>query len=598
MAANGQEGVKVSGGFKFGPGGYYPPPREKQLKSLLTGARAEPQAGGMYLITEAKFETFLEDGQREMLVESAQCLYNERGDQAVHSEGPLSVKAADGKFSIAGDGFRWQTNSTLFISNRVHTIVHPELLQPQAPNARTNKPAPGEKGIEIFSEHFDYAGDNGLGNYRSNVRVKGTDLDMSAAKLQFLLPMKPPRQLQRLTAEENVVVNSGEVQAKGQRLNYAPETGLIHISGEPSWEASPRKGHGDELSIDRSNHIFRAIGHAYLEMPGEGAVVFFPAATAASTNSLSASNQIVQIKCDSYEIQTNSANFQGPVLVTDRAGERTQGTLTCGQMTATFSGTNQMERMVARENVIIAQESKRFTADKAVFTGTNGILELTGNPKWQDGTREGKGDTLLMDVRSNELLARENASLRLPAEALGASERRSVGVSERQSVGASERGEREFADIFAREYRLGTNSALFQGGVRVIHPQMKLNCKTLSFDVPEGSQRAQTMIAQDSVDFDLVDEKGQNIRGTGQKAVYTYNATAAGTNDLVELTGNAMLTMTNGSSFQNSIIILDRANGKVMAPGKYVIHGVTTANASVTNTVFSPKTGSKKKKSS
>ena len=59
MAANGQEGVKVSGGFKFGPGGYYPPPREKQLKSLLTGARAEPQPGGMYLITDAKFETYL-----------------------------------------------------------------------------------------------------------------------------------------------------------------------------------------------------------------------------------------------------------------------------------------------------------------------------------------------------------------------------------------------------------------------------------------------------------------------------------------------------------------------------------------------------------
>ena len=277
------------------------------------------------------------------------------------------------------------------------------------------------------------------------------------------------------------------------------------------------------------------------------------------------------------------------MLVTDRVGERTRGTLSCGQMTATFSGTNQMERMVARENVIIAQESKRFTADKAVFTGTNGILELTGNPKWQDGTREGKGDTLLMDVRRNELLARENGSLRLPAEALGASERR--------SVGASERGKREFADIFAREYRLGTNSAFFQGGVKVIHPQMNLNCKTLSFDVPEGSERAQTMVAQDSVDFDLVDEKGQKIRGTGQRAVYTYNATAAGTNDLVEMTGNAMLTMTNGSSFQNSIIILDRANGKVMAPGKYQIHGVTTASASLTNTAFSPKAKSKKKKS-
>jgi len=96
--ANGQEGVEVSGGFKFGPGGYYPSPHEKQLKSLLTGARAEPQPGGMYLITDAKFETFLEDGQPEMLVESPQCLYNERGDQTVRRQslGPGSSRPGDG----------------------------------------------------------------------------------------------------------------------------------------------------------------------------------------------------------------------------------------------------------------------------------------------------------------------------------------------------------------------------------------------------------------------------------------------------------------------------------------------------------------------
>ena len=329
-------------------------------------------------------------------------------------------------------------------------------------------------------------------------------------------------------------------------------------------------------------------------MPGQGmgGSGFLPAAPTGSTNLLSETNQTIEIKCESYEIQTNSADFRGAVLVTDRAGERTQGTMSCGHMTATFSGTNQMERMVAQEKVIIAQESKRFTADQAVFTGTNGMLELTGNPKWHDGTREGKGDTLFMDVRRNELLAQENASLRLPAETFGQNSGRAKGAWERGSVRPSER---EFADIFAREYRLGTNAALFQGGVRVTHPQMTLNCETLSFDVPQGGGRAQTIIAQDSVDFDLVDEKGQKVCGTGQKAVYTYSVTGAGTNDLVELTGNSRLTMTNGSSFQNSIIIMDRANGKVMAPGKYIIHGVAAAGAGATNTVFSPKTKSKKK---
>src|SRR6266446_5683607 len=91
-----QEGLVVQN-FKFAPGGYYGPPHEKQLKSLLTGAKAQPQPGGIYLITDAKFETFLEDGRREMLVEAPQCLYDARGDESVHSEGPLSVKTADGK---------------------------------------------------------------------------------------------------------------------------------------------------------------------------------------------------------------------------------------------------------------------------------------------------------------------------------------------------------------------------------------------------------------------------------------------------------------------------------------------------------------------
>ena len=89
--ADGQEGLQVSAGFKFGPGGYYGPPYQKQLKSLLTGTKAQQQPGGLYLITDGKFETFLENGQREMLVEAPQCLYDERGDHSIRSTGPLRV---------------------------------------------------------------------------------------------------------------------------------------------------------------------------------------------------------------------------------------------------------------------------------------------------------------------------------------------------------------------------------------------------------------------------------------------------------------------------------------------------------------------------
>src|SRR5438034_1828425 len=105
--AEAQQGIVVQN-FKFAPGAYYPPPHEKQLKSLLTGAKAQPQPGGSYLITDGKFETFHETGEREMLAETPQCVYEEAGDHSLHSPGPLRLQAADGKFTITGEVFRWK----------------------------------------------------------------------------------------------------------------------------------------------------------------------------------------------------------------------------------------------------------------------------------------------------------------------------------------------------------------------------------------------------------------------------------------------------------------------------------------------------------
>lgn len=559
--------------FRFAPGGYYPPPHQKQLRSLLTGASAEQQPGGVSLIKEGKFETFLENGQGETVVEAPLCFYEEKGDHSLHSPGTLRVQTADGKFSITGEGFRYvQTNSSLFISNRAHTIIHPELLQAQTPGstARTNKTPNESKGMDIVSEAFDYVGETGVGNHRRNVHVSGPDLDMTAGNLQFLLPMKQ-RQLQRITAEENVVVRSGEVRATGERVNYAPDTGLIHISGEPKWQAVQREGQADELSIDRSNRIFRATGHAQMRLTGQGASAsaFLPAGLSTATNSANVRNQVVEIQSSSYEIRTNSAEFLSGVQVVERADGQPRSKLSCRDMMLRFAGTNQMESMVAQHNVIMEQGLKRFAAENAVFTGTNQVLTLTGNPSWQDGPRSGQGDIIFLDGRQNELTARGNASLHLPAGNIAPAE---FGAAKTPSA---PNPTNQMAEISAAEYTLGTNSAFFRGGVSVTHPQMNLNCKTLNLEALPGDATAHTLVARDTVTFDI-SEKDQKIHGTGQKAVYTYGVTGGRTNDLLELSGKPMLSMANGSTFENDIIILDRANGVLRAPGKYRIREAGT----------------------
>src|SRR6185295_6957259 len=100
--------------------------------------------------------TFKETGERVMHVEEPECIYDQ-GLRTVSSPGPLRVQTADSKFRIEGVGFRWQqTNTSLLISNRVHTWVHPDVLKERSASlAPANMPTMDE-GIEITSDTFEF----------------------------------------------------------------------------------------------------------------------------------------------------------------------------------------------------------------------------------------------------------------------------------------------------------------------------------------------------------------------------------------------------------------------------------------------------------
>ena len=107
--------------------------------------------------------------------------------------------------------------------------------------------------------------------------------------------------------------------------------------------------------------------------------------------------------------------------VSDRLGEQLQGEMSCGLMTLTLAGTNELQKMLAEHQVVIAQQDRQFTAEKAEYTGTNGVLDLTGNPAWRAGLREGKGDRMRVNLAREEMLVSGNAVMKLPAAELGQS---------------------------------------------------------------------------------------------------------------------------------------------------------------------------------
>src|SRR6266404_2649544 len=142
-------------GFKVAD--HYGPPYETQIKSLLQGGKATPLSGGKTLLSDGvTLQTFTETNTLQLIVKAPQCLYDSV-EQTASSAGPLRVQLPDGRFSTEGEGFLWrQTNSSLFISNHVHTLVHSDALQSPATNPQSKKSGTEAPPTDIVSDRFSY----------------------------------------------------------------------------------------------------------------------------------------------------------------------------------------------------------------------------------------------------------------------------------------------------------------------------------------------------------------------------------------------------------------------------------------------------------
>ena len=580
--------AQPEGGKGFKIPEYYDPPHETQMKSMLECARAQRQPDGRLLVNEAKWHTFRVSGEGELTAAAPQCFYDQR-QRTVSSSGPLHVETADGGFSIEGEGFLWrQTNSTLLVSNRVHTILHPELVGPQTATARTNTPAEAAPGIDIFSDQFEYAELSGIGVYQGNVRVAGTNLSSTSGRMTIVMPVTE-RRLQSLTATQNVVIDYETIHATGEQAYYSADTGLIQMSGQPqpTWRIEEKSGSGDELVFDRTNRVFNASGHARLKMPAQnmGASSFLARPETASAASPPPTNQFVDIQCDNYVLRTNLAVFGDQVHVSERLGDELQGEMSCRLMTLTFTGTNEFQKMVAEHQVVITREDKQFDAERAEYNGTNNLLDLTGNPGWRAGPRKGKGDWVRVNLAREDMFVRGHAFMEMPANELGQSAVTGLSATDR----AGSKGETNaLARILSEEYLVAPEQALFRGGVRIEHPHMKWSCEELTLlSPPELGKTGRMFIAEPAVVFDLLDDQGRNLHGTGKRAVCTRRVTATLTNDLMVLTGNPAILETTNLLGRNNIITLDLTSHKLVAPGKYYIRGTLPPQG--TNTFQPPK---------
>jgi len=104
---------------------FFPRPYHTQLRTLVKGATAEPAGPGRVLLKQVRVERFLENGQRELLIEAPECLYH-MDSKEITSAGPISAQSGDDRYKLSGVGFLFVyrgTNSSLIISNNVQTTI-------------------------------------------------------------------------------------------------------------------------------------------------------------------------------------------------------------------------------------------------------------------------------------------------------------------------------------------------------------------------------------------------------------------------------------------------------------------------------------------
>ncbi len=102
---------------------YFEPPHQMMMKSRLSGAEAQPLAGGLLVIRQLKLETFDTNGVPGLIVKAPECVYDTVHGLA-NSPGHLRLETADGSSHVEGDGFLWrQADSFLTISNHVQTVI-------------------------------------------------------------------------------------------------------------------------------------------------------------------------------------------------------------------------------------------------------------------------------------------------------------------------------------------------------------------------------------------------------------------------------------------------------------------------------------------
>lgn len=112
-----------------------------------------------------------------------------------------------------------------------------------------------------------------------------------------------------------------------------------------------------------------------------------------------------------FDYQRSIAVFEGNVRVVDP-----QVTMTCQKLYVYFDENNQIDSVVARENVHIIQADRHARAGRAVYRAAEGSIVLTEDARLQRGVEELQGDEIQIFTTSEKVIAKPARLVVIPIQ--------------------------------------------------------------------------------------------------------------------------------------------------------------------------------------
>lgn len=526
-------------------------------KWSLSGETAQNASKDDVLLTGARMAFFDDKGGTNLIVVTPKCVYRTKA-KLVTSPEAIQVSTGNGGMSIEGVGFEFlQADTSLIISNQVRATIRKDLAGSKSMlGGQTNalaaisgthaeSAAASNQVVHIFADQFRFQTNRGV--FLGRVRVNDPQGTLVCEVLTIELT-EPTRRIERITAEQQVVVESGETRASGDKGVYELVGDRVTITGSPAWRLGAREGWADELIFERATNRFRALRNVRMRLPPGtlNQTGFLLSEKASSSSATESARRPADVVCDEFEFVSGSPGktasvtvCRGNVVIDDERGK-----LRCALLTIESTLDNKRtERVVADRDVVLEQENNRVACQRAVYLAPVEQIELTGRPAWWVGSREGSSDRITFDLKNRTYRALGAVEMRLPPGATGSSSWllpvaaapvRGGASPPNPAVPANARPVEIVSDDFEFRSAPGTDGmdeAVYRGHVRIRDPErMTLECDTLTGRMLPGTSQMQTVVADQNVIIRSSDPRGER---SGRGDVATYSAER----EEVEMTG-------------------------------------------------------------